>query len=382
MAAPEIPNLLSMRGNRSRGGGRGRGGSASARGGGPAAVDRDRMIRETDTDANGSRRSAVACGYLEDPYVSEFVADLGDDTPALRMPIINRGTYVRTIVIDRLIENFINAHPEQNVQIISLGAGTDTRYFRYLDRGHKDQILYHELDFPIISANKLAFITRSATLAPPGSEFLALREVPDPDPERKMWGYFTDNQKKAGYLFHPMDLRNLPAEIECIRTDLPTLLVSECCLCYMTTERADAVLNFFTSRIPTIGTVIYEPTNPNSAFGRVMTANLAARNLAMPSIATYDSLEAQLERQRAAGLDMFQEGASISWLWDNWIEDAEKVRLGQMQMFDEEEEWQLLGSHYLVVWGAREQKETEGAFGGWDFLEGEEERRIRETGEE
>lgn len=90
MAAPEIPNLLSMRGTRSRGGGRGRGGS-SAQGGGPAAVDRDRMIRETDTDANGSRRSAVAYGYLEDPYVSEFVADLGSDTPALRMPIINRG---------------------------------------------------------------------------------------------------------------------------------------------------------------------------------------------------------------------------------------------------------------------------------------------------
>ncbi|OBT66127.1 hypothetical protein VE03_05127 [Pseudogymnoascus sp. 23342-1-I1] len=381
MAAPGIPNLLSMRGNRSRGGGRGRGGS-SARGGGPAAVDRDKMIRETDTDANGSRRSAVACGYLEDPYVSEFVADIGDDSPALRMPIINRGTYVRTIVIDRLIENFINAHPEQNVQIISLGAGTDTRYFRYLDRGHKDQILYHELDFPIISANKLAFITRSDRLAPPGSEFRALREVPDHDPERKMWGYFTDSDKKAGYLFHPMDLRNLPAEIDCIRTDLPTLLVSECCLCYLTTDQADAVLNFFTSRIPTIGTVIYEPTNPTSAFGRVMTANLAARNLAMPSIGTYDSLDAQLERLRAAGLDMFQEGGSISWLWDNWVEDAEKVRLGQMQMFDEEEEWRLLGGHYLVVWGAREQKATEGAFGGWDFLEGEEERRIRETGEE
>jgi [phosphatase 2A protein]-leucine-carboxy methyltransferase len=268
------------------------------------------------------------------------------------------------------------------VQIVSLGAGTDTRYFRYIDRGHKDQVLYHELDFPIISANKLGFIQRSATLAPPGSEFWNMRDVPDQDPEKKIWGYYTDNDKKAGYLFHPLDLRALPVEIDCIRTDLPTLLVSECCLCYLTTEQADAVLNFFTSRIPTIGTVIYEPTNPNSAFGRVMTSNLAARNLAMPSISTYDSLDAQLERLRAAGLDMFQEGASINWLWDNWVEDTEKVRLGQIQMFDEEEEWKLLGAHYLVVWGAREQKETEGAFGGWDFLEGEEERRIRETGEE
>jgi hypothetical protein len=49
------------------------------------------MIRETDTDANGSRRSAVASGYLEDPYVGEFVADIGAE-PAPRMPIINRGT--------------------------------------------------------------------------------------------------------------------------------------------------------------------------------------------------------------------------------------------------------------------------------------------------
>lgn len=90
MAAPEIPNLLSMRGNRSRGGGRGRGGPSNISDGGPAAanaVDKEKSVRDTDTDANGSRRSAVDCGYLVDPYVAEF----GSNVPVRRMPIINRG---------------------------------------------------------------------------------------------------------------------------------------------------------------------------------------------------------------------------------------------------------------------------------------------------
>jgi len=384
MAAPQIPNLLSMRGaHRSRGGGRGRGGPGFTSvnvNSGPAAssIDKDRLVRETDTDANVSRRSAVNCGYLEDPYASEFG---GDDAPR-RLPIINRGTYVRTVVIDRLIENFIDARPEQTVQIISLGAGTDTRFFRYLDRGHGDQIMYHEIDFPVISNNKLAYIRSSIKLSHPDSGFYALQGPQELYPESKKWGYYTDEKKKAGYMFHPMDLRQLPDEIHGIQTDVPTVIVSECCLCYLAKEEADKVISYFTKRIPTIGIILYEPTNPTDSFGRMMTANLASRRLAMPSIQAYDSLDAQMDRLKDLSFDMFQEGASIDWLWENWIADDEKVRLSRLQMFDEEEEWKMLASHYLVCWAAREAKKDDGAFEGWDDLEGEEERRIKETDEE
>lgn len=88
MAAPNIPNLLSLRGgHRSRGGGRGRGGPGFTSRTAGAAIDKDRLIRETDTDANVSRQSAVDSGYLNDPYAAEF----GADGSPRRLPIINRG---------------------------------------------------------------------------------------------------------------------------------------------------------------------------------------------------------------------------------------------------------------------------------------------------
>lgn len=294
------------------------------------------------------------------------------------------GTYVRTVAIDRLIENFINARPEQIVQIISLGAGTDTRFFRYLDRGHADQIMYHEIDFPVISKNKLAHIRASQMLSHPGTGFYELHgaEAQDINPETTKWGYYADDTKRTGYMFHPMDLRRLPDEINGIRRDVPTVIVSECCLCYLAKEEADKVLSYFTKRIPTIGIILYEPTNPTDSFGRMMTANLASRRLAMPSIHAYSSLDAQMDRLKDLGFEMFQEGASIDWLWMNWIMDDEKFRLSRLQMFDEEEEWKMLASHYLVCWAVREGREDDAAFEGWDGLEGEEERRIRETDEE
>lgn len=77
---------------------------------------------------------------------------------------------------------------------------------------------------------------------------------------------------------------------------------------------------------------------------------------------------------------MFQEGASIEWLWVNWVGGGEHVRLDRILMVDEEEEWKLLAGHYLVLCAAREAEEKDGAFEGWDNLEGEVERAIKQKG--
>jgi hypothetical protein len=88
MSAPQIPNLLTLRGGpRSKGRGRGRG---TDRGGGPSTPARQRHdlhIQSTDTDAAVSRLSAVSLGYLDDPFASYFVGSQG----TRRLPIINRG---------------------------------------------------------------------------------------------------------------------------------------------------------------------------------------------------------------------------------------------------------------------------------------------------
>ena len=99
--APEIPNLFTLRGPTRGRGPRRRGGPV--RGGGPthaperlqssiSQAERDRLIQETDSDANVSRLSAVATGCLKDDFAEEFGACPPHQTqPTIRQPIINRG---------------------------------------------------------------------------------------------------------------------------------------------------------------------------------------------------------------------------------------------------------------------------------------------------
>ena len=98
MAAPQIPNLLSMRGRgvgRGRGRGRGLGssGETSTKGedSNATATKHDQIIQQTDTDANLSRLSAVQAGYLSDPFAAEL-APL-EPGSSRRLPIINRGEH-------------------------------------------------------------------------------------------------------------------------------------------------------------------------------------------------------------------------------------------------------------------------------------------------
>jgi [phosphatase 2A protein]-leucine-carboxy methyltransferase len=101
MAAPHIPNLLSLRGNRGEGWGRGRGRGRGVDLSGPEASDdftraqNDKIVQATDTDANVSRMSAVTAGYLSDPFAKEFAAP---GEVQRRYPIINRGKVSQLIM--------------------------------------------------------------------------------------------------------------------------------------------------------------------------------------------------------------------------------------------------------------------------------------------
>ena len=88
MAAPQIPNLNTLRNPRGTGRRRGRGQVASF--GSHSQEDKtakDRIVQQTDQDASVSRLSAVEVGYLDDPFAKHFVPGEGQR----RFPIINRG---------------------------------------------------------------------------------------------------------------------------------------------------------------------------------------------------------------------------------------------------------------------------------------------------
>ncbi|KAH6895515.1 S-adenosyl-L-methionine-dependent methyltransferase [Thelonectria olida] len=367
MSAPEIPNLLdSLRSARGGHAGRGRGRGPS-RG---SSISHDAIIQGTDTDAAVSRLSAVNMGYLDDPYAAFFVNNTAGPSQR-RLPIINRGTYTRTAALDVLVDLFLADGFHEERQIVSLGAGTDTRPFRLYAQQGLTRLIYHELDFEITSRKKLQ-ILRSK------NEVNSFMGTISSDDDSSSW---SSRPTPGGeYHCHGVDLRSLcitktgsklpqvpgpesdqlepteatPPEVNLpgLRTDIPTLLLSECCLCYLSASEASGVLAYFTSRIPNLATVLYEPIKPNDAFGQMMVSNLAARRIRMPTLSVYREPADQVARLRQAGFETIQE-MTIKNIWEKWVDLEEKERVDLLEGLDEVEEWELLAGHYIVVWGSR-----------------------------
>lgn len=92
--------------------------------------DSDAAIRQTDTDAALARLSAVSKGYLNDPFIAYLVRGASLQPP--RPPLINVGTHARSYSIDRLTMDWmeLSRREYKQCQIVSLGAGSDTRFWR------------------------------------------------------------------------------------------------------------------------------------------------------------------------------------------------------------------------------------------------------------
>jgi [phosphatase 2A protein]-leucine-carboxy methyltransferase len=429
MSAPSIPNLNDLRRGGPRLRGRGRGDASDHHGTGASttsqAMVRDGLIRATDNDASTSRLSAVAAGYLDDPF-AHLLHTSSSPSPR-RLPVMNRGTYVRTTALDRLVDTFIDSHPGQRVQIISLGAGSDTRYFRLLRRQHqrKDShraidLLYHELDLPENAATKIEHlrkpefadaVKRECGLdwtydlrGPSSTPSLPAQTTPSPitDP-RSQPQPITQSLHTDLYTLTPFDLRTLqtpsitPLPLPQISPTTPTLILSECCLCYLPPQTVSEILNVFTTHlIPTptpLSIAIYEPIRPHDAFGRTMVANLTQRGISLPTLERWPDLDAQRARLVSLGstsqrhnvdtttvessqrekeiptVDRSQmqwqaRAVDLDFVWRKWAALEERERVEKCEWLDEIEEFVLLGKHYCIAWGWRGYDE-EGGKGGW-----------------
>ncbi|MCJ1310655.1 carboxy methyl transferase for protein phosphatase 2A [Agyrium rufum] len=412
MATPQIPTLLASR-NPQRGSNLGRSRGRGGRGGGLRShqpeltpeeqkARNDKIIQETDQDASVSRLSAVQVGYLHDPFADCFVGS-GSGTPQRRFPIINRGTYVRTTAIDQLVDNFLSSDLTTRKQIISLGAGSDTRFFRLASRSVPPDVLYHELDFPANTAQKVATIRRTPKLralaglptsqqgqdTPPAT---SSKDEVSRSPQSSSNGTTPDPQSTQDTELHTpnyhilaLDMRSLtskppdPSALSALQSyispNLPTLLLSECCLCYLPPSQSTTLLSTFTTTLinPTtpLALLLYEPINPTDAFGRVMLSNLASRGIALASIETYPDLESQRARMKSYGFDAGQEAVTVNEVWDECVDAEEKRRAGGLEMMDEIEEWELLARHYCLAWGWRDggigkEKKDEGGKDIWE----------------
>lgn len=164
---------LSLGAPRRRGGGRG--GIAGGTAGGSEqqsstpslsslAQRADEAVRSTDNDAAGSRIAAIQHGYLEpDPY--SLLLGPANQPIGSRPPIINVGTCLRCRAIDHLVASFLQQGSKEK-QIISLGAGSDSRYWRLHEHQSTPANVHHyvELDFAELTTAKVAKVLRHPEL--------------------------------------------------------------------------------------------------------------------------------------------------------------------------------------------------------------------------
>ncbi|KAK3488157.1 S-adenosyl-L-methionine-dependent methyltransferase [Neurospora hispaniola] len=419
--SPSIPNLLTLRG-RIGGGGvtRGRyrgvihrGGRGHGPGAPSASAAHDATIQGTDTDAAVSRLSAVQIGYIDDPY-AELFAQSGPGA-ARRLPIINRGTYARTTAIDKLVDKFLDdteSSPEGR-QIVSLGAGTDTRSFRLFSPSAstpRKRVIYHEIDFPAMCEKKQRIVCSAPQLRSILSDPDSVEELSHHGGGNSWHSKAVAEKHKGSELWvHGLDLRAIaasqqpqqplppgvpigsrglhaspfttgsttqheeqteetslpqqkePLTLTSLNPNLPTLIISECCLCYLPPSTASSIVSFFTTTIQSsLSIVIYEPIKPDDAFGKMMVSNLAAREIRMPTLEVYKEAEDQERRLREAGFSGGEgngiggaRSKTIEQIWEEWTSQEEKERVDALEGLDEVEEWKLLAGHYIVVWGWR-----------------------------
>ena len=235
-------------------------------------------------------------------------------------------------------------------------------------------MVYHEIDFPHNTAAKIRAIRSSSILQGAlGSTTRRADEVKISDTG--------DALHSPCYHIHPLDLRSLakrtaspPSASETIPPSLdqtphlrdvdptlPTLLISECCLIYLSPQEADDVVHYFTKTLfpssedtnTPLGLIIYEPIRPDDPFGRTMVSNLATRGIQLQTLNKYATLDAQRTRLREYGFGGGQTAADVDFIWERWVSEEEKERVAGLEMLDEMEEWKLLAAHYCIAWGWR-----------------------------
>ncbi|KAL3928342.1 MAG: hypothetical protein SGPRY_002425 [Prymnesium sp.] len=261
--------------------------------------------------------SAVRARFYSDPYVACFLPSLPCPCPSLGA-MINTGQYARVAAIGSVIEQFMRLAPPQSAQIVSLGAGLDTRFWQL----HDSALLparYIELDQPCVVEAKARAIASSPQLlaALPGGAACCSES-----------GVASVCYSCIGVDL--CDLSKLDDALQSAQWDksAPTLVIAEC--------------------------LLVEPHDP---FGQMMVRNLFERGCPLLSIHACPTVSAQKQRAEATGWSHAETMDMYSW-FETVFTSEERRRIRSLELLDELEEFQLLLRHYCVLLAIKDDQDA------------------------
>jgi len=306
-------------------------------------------VQKTNEDATFCKRSAVHYGYWNDPYLEAMLpwssSNFGGE--ARKAPEIHLGYYTRVrglwTLIDRIVSLCLQS--DCNYQIVNLGAGYDTLYWR-LKESVAGKLLQNfvDVDLPEVTASKCALVKRSKLL---------LERVADGEGEV----HLPNNTDLHGTDYHIVACdftrtSDLEKKLEACNWNynVPTVFVSECVFIYLDPEKVTDFLKWIKLKFDRSGVALlnHEQLNMNGRFGQVMMENLSQRGCGLPGVASCKDKMSQCNRFT---IDSGWSGAQCWSMNDvyNYLPKEEIARVERLEFLDERELVKQLFEHYCIT---------------------------------
>ncbi|KAI6079995.1 tRNA wybutosine-synthesizing protein 4 [Aix galericulata] len=272
---------------------------------GRPGAPRDAAVQGTGGSSAISKCSAAERGYFEDRFLRLLAG-----RRRRRAPLVHRGYYIRARAVDHCVQDFLlKTQSYPRTQILSLGAGFDSLYFRLKDMGLLHHTVMYEVDFPNVACQK-------ATLIKTTKELSAL--VGDTEGERLgvTTAFSGEDYKLLGVNLSELSKLSTALKEAGLDNEVPTLFIAEVVLTYLENSRSDALIQWAAEHFSQACFLLYEQMHPEDSFGRGWT--------------------------ECSVMDMNE-------FFTCCTPENEQQRVQALEPFDEYEEWHLKCSHYFVL---------------------------------
>jgi len=270
-------------------------------------------------------------GYWQDPYLPFITKN-----PERKPPEINLGYYARVKGIRFLIDKFFEAC-DTKVQIINLGAGFDTLFWRLRDESRPLKN-FIEVDFSGVTSRKCYYIKRHKEL---------LSQVTDAEGEIKL---SKTDLHGTNYHLVAADLGNVQSlEQKLIESEVdfccPTLVLAECVLVYVNHTRTEEMTKWLGEKFQAVTFINYEQLNMTDRFGDVMLDNLMSRGCLLSGVAPCKDKKSQVARFSSWD-------SATCWNMNEvyaLLPQADVHRVEKIECLDEKELLRQLFDHYCIT---------------------------------
>ncbi|RLN64911.1 hypothetical protein BBP00_00003171 [Phytophthora kernoviae] len=344
----------------------------------------DHNVTETAFDAVKCKLSAVTLGYFSDPFLRYFV-----EKPTRRIPLIHRGYYLRHAAITRCVELFLSQYQsESQANIVSLGAGFDTLFFRLLkQQQYAGSLNFIEVDCEAIVNAKTQLLNNEEVRAG-----LFPNDINDLTVEvgggEVGWQCRVPSASYSLIECDLGDVKRLDATLNAAGVDrnLPTLIIAECVLSYLVPEKGTILLRWLAETFPSGSIVLYDPIglhasqeedrrentassdqqqeNDSSAFGTTLQRYFAVKGCTLRGVRGFQTAADHARRMLALARWQRCRILDMNGVFEVCATADEKHRLTSLEPFDEYVDWVLCNAHY-AIYLADNTKDNDSIAGQW-----------------